>query len=57
MFAWLSYKARLQNVRSELHELAESLSPSNRAELNLERVAAGVVAIARILVRVIDSLP
>jgi len=53
------YKKRLQGIRSELTDIDEKTSPLvNDGETEaIKTLALGVCRIARILVRVIDSLP
>lgn len=68
MFEWLKYKTRLRGVRKELVEIGKQLNDEILDGLDVElkpvktgqavrKIAAAVSSIAKILVRVIDSLP
>lgn len=68
MFQWLAYKKRLQAVRQELVAIAEEcetlpIPPAEPPAVTLATssalgtLAKSTGAIARILVRVVDSLP
>jgi hypothetical protein len=57
--ALIDYKKRLATVRSELLDIDENCSPVVTSEEPepIKSIALGVCRIARILIRVIDSIP
>lgn len=61
---WLGYRKRLHNVRGELVGIAEALKDiqdlqdlPKKVDEPLKKLARAVVLIAKILIRVIDTLP
>ncbi len=60
MFDWLNYKKRLKSVRAELADVDDKASvyvSDQQAPQSIRDLALCVCRIARILVRVVDSLP
>lgn len=53
------YKKRLQGIRSELNDIDEKTSPlvNDGENEQVKTLALSVCRLARILIRVIDSLP